>query len=107
MIGHLLNSAVTVYRPGFTADDVGGRTKVFAEVGTIRVKVDQPSEAERMIAAQMGAVLTHVLHAPYGADVERADEIDTGGPRRLRVVAVVNNSRLTYTRIECQVIEGG
>lgn len=107
MIGHLLNSSVTVYRPLFAADGRGGRIKTMAAVGTIRAKVDQPAAAERAVAAQEGATLTHVVHAAYSADVDRGDELDVGGPRRLRVLAVVNNSRRTYKRLECQVIQGG
>jgi SPP1 family predicted phage head-tail adaptor len=106
MIGHLLNSAVTVYRPAYVADGRGGRTETTAAVGTLRAKVDQPSATEQMVAAQMGATLTHVVHVAYEADVRRDDEIDVGEGRRLRVLAVVSDSHRTYKRVECRVIQG-
>lgn len=107
MIGHRLNSTLTVYRATFSDDGAGGRTKTFAENGTIRAQVNQPTAAERAAAAQLGANLSHVVHTTYGADVERGDELDNGGARRLRVVAVLNDSRETYSRLECEVVEGG
>lgn len=106
MIGHRLNDTLTVYRAAYVADGAGGRTKTFAEAGTIRAQVSQPTAAERQVAAQVGALLTHVVHTTYGADVERGDELDTDGPRRLRVVGVLHDSRRTYTRLECEVVQG-
>lgn len=103
MIRHRLNRTLTVYRKTYAADGAGGRTATFASVGTIPAQVNQPSAEERMVAAQAGANLTHVVHAPYGANVERGDELDAGGPRRLRVLAVITNSRRTYSRLECEV----
>ncbi len=107
MIGHLLNTSVTVYRATYTDDGRGGRIKTMTSQGARRAKVDQPSATERAVAAQEGATLTHVVHMAYGADVQRGDELDTGGTRRLRVLDVVSNSRATYDRLECQVVQGG
>lgn len=106
MIGHLLNASVTVYRASFAADGRGGRTRSTASHGTLRAKLEQPSPAERLVAARDGAVLDWIVHVLYGSDVQRGDEIDAGGARRLRVVAVVTNSRHTYTRLECAFIQG-
>lgn len=107
MIGHLLNSTAAVYRPSAAADGRGGRGITFSGVGTIRVKVGQPSAEEREIAARGGADLTHVIHASHGVDVRRGDELDVGGPRRLRVVSVVTDSHRSYLRIGCEVMQGG
>lgn len=107
MIGHLLNTTLDVYRPSFTPDGRGGQTETIASVGTIRAQVNQPTAEERMVAAQNGANLTHVVHTTFGADVERGDELDEGGARRLRVLAVITNSRHTYARLECEVTQGG
>lgn len=106
MIGHRLNDELTVYRATYTTDAVGGRTQTFTENGTIRAQVSQPTAAERTVAAQAGANLSHVIHTTYGADVERGDELDNGGTRRLRVLAVLHNSRRTYKRLECEVTQG-
>lgn len=106
MIGHRLNSTLTVYRASYTTDAVGGRTRSFVAAGTIRAQVSQPSAEERAVAAQEGATLHHVVHTTYGADVQRGDELDDGGARRLRVLAVVHDSRMTYSRLECEVVQG-
>lgn len=107
MITHLLNSTVTVYRPAHAADGRGGRTSTFASQGTVRAKVGQPSQAEGVIAGRDGAMLLTPVHLAYAADVRRGDELDTGGARRLRVVAVVTDSRTTYKRADCEVVQSG
>lgn len=107
MIGHLLNTTVTVYRPAFAADGRGGRTTTFSSVGTVRAKVGQPTATEGVIAGRDGAMLLTPVHLAYSADVQRGDELETDGPRRLRVVAVVSNSRRTYKRADCEVVQGG
>lgn len=107
MIGHLLNADLVVYRPSYSADGRGGRSKSFAELDTIRGQVCQATAQERLVASQLGAKLTHVVYAAAGVDVDRGDELDDGGARRLRVVDVLADSRATYTRLECVVVEGG
>lgn len=106
MIRHLLNSSVTVYRPGFTPDGRGGRTRSTSSHGTLRARISQPSAAERATAGQMGSVLDAIVHVEFNSDVERGDELDTGDTRRLRVVSVVNDSARTYKRLDCQAIQG-
>lgn len=106
MIRHLLNSSVDVYRATFTDDGRGGRTSALAKVGAVRARVSQPSAEERMVAGQRGAILEHVVHVMNVEDVRRGDELDHGGPRRLRVQGVVEDSSATYKRLECQVVEG-
>lgn len=106
MIEHLLNSELTVYRAAYVADGAGGRTKTFAEQGTIRASVAQPTDMERNTAAQFGARLDSLVYTTSGADVERGDELDDGGARRLRVIAVERNSRRTYYRLHCTVAQG-
>ena len=106
MIGHLLNTAVTVYRASYVADGRGGRTRSTASQGSIRAKVDQPFGMERMVAGQEGDTLTHVVHVAYGEDVRRGDELDIGDARRLRVKNVVSDSHGTYRRLECEEIQG-
>ncbi len=102
MIGHRLNEELTVYRATDAPDGAGGSTRTFAAVGSIRAQVSQPSAAERTVAAQTDANLTHVVHTFYGEDVQRGDELDRGEGRRLRVLAVLHDSRRTYFRVECE-----
>lgn len=106
MIGHLLNTTLTVYRGAYAADGAGGRTETFASQGTVRAMVSQPTEQELMTAAQLGSRLDHVVHVDYDADVERGDQLDNGGARRLRVLSVIGNSRDTYKRLHCEVVQG-
>lgn len=107
MIGPLLNSALTVYRPSFADDGAGGRTATLAEQGTIRAQVSQPSAEERVLAEQAGASLDYVVHTTYGADVQRDDELEDDAGARFRVLASVTNSRHTYKRLECEVVQPG
>lgn len=106
MIGHRLNDTLTVYRASYVTDEAGGQTKTFAYAGTVWAQVSQPTAAERTAAAQAGANLTHIVHTAYGADVARGDELDTDGLRLLRVMAVIYDSRRTYFRLECEVVQG-
>jgi head-tail adaptor len=111
VIGHLTHTLLTVHRPTSTDDGMGGQTVTFSEVGNIRAQVNQPTAEERMLAQQAGVELSHVLHAVAGVDVRRGDELAGDLPsgvaadHRLRVAAVVSNSRSTYTRIECEVVQ--
>jgi head-tail adaptor len=107
MIGHLLNTDLTVYRASFTADGRGGRTKAMASVGTIRAMVAQPSDQERQVAEQFGARLDALVYTAFGADVNRGDELDDGGARRWRVISKEINSRSTYERLHCTEVQGG
>jgi hypothetical protein len=108
MIGHLTTHTLTVHRPSTVADGIGGTTVTYSEVGEVRVQMSQPTVEERMLAQQSGAELDHVLHGVTGLDVRRGDELDGDLPpdvpagRRLRVTAVISNSRKTYTRIETE-----
>lgn len=106
MIGHFLNDEYTVYRTTYASDGAGGRTSSEASVGTIRAQTSQPTAQERLAAAQLGADLRSIVHTKASADVERGDELDDGSARRLRVLAVVQNSRDTYKRLECEVVQG-
>jgi SPP1 family predicted phage head-tail adaptor len=106
MLRNFMNATLTVYRGAFAADGRGGRSKTMGEVGTVRARVSQPSAQERFVAGQMDAKLTHVVHVEYGADVQRGDELDAGDARRMRVMAVMNDSSRTYRRLECELVQG-
>lgn len=107
MVGHLLNTTVTVYRPTFTPDGRGGRSASFAFVASMRAKVNQPRPSEGTQAGRHGALLFTPVHLDAGADVRRGDELEVGQARRLRVVDVVTNSRASYLRADCEVVQGG
>jgi hypothetical protein len=111
VISHLLDRDLTVYRPSAVDDGAGGQTVTHAESGTVRAVVSQPSAAERDTAAQWGTRLSHVVYCEPGADVRRGDQLggelpsDVPTDARLRVIAIVRNSRSTYTRVECETTQ--
>src|SRR5688572_28306838 len=112
MIGHLLPPPGALYRPSKTKAPVGGPAEPFALVSsTLKVMPAQPQPEEQRIVAQGGATLDYVLYALSGADVRRGDEIagtlpsPTNVVQRVKVWGVVRNSRSTYTRLQCQVIQ--
>lgn len=104
MIGHLLNRTVQVWRPVTTADGFGGFDVEFVHVADVRAKVDQPTADERREADQWGAEHTHTVRFLPDADVARGDEL-RGDGQVLRVLATVTNSRRTYLRAVCQLVE--
>lgn len=111
MIGHLTRSTLTVHRPAFIDDGMGGQTPTFAAAGEIRALVSQPTADEVQAAGQFGARLEHVVHTDYHRDVRRGDELDGDLPstiepgRRLRVWAVISDSHETYKRLQCEVTQ--
>lgn len=112
MIGHLLTHTVDVYRPSKAQDAVGGFAETFSLVAEdVDVMPSQPTSEEQRIAAQGGATLDYVLYALSTQDIRRGDELagqlpsPTNVVQRVKVIAVVRNSRTTYTRLNCQVIQ--
>lgn len=112
MIGHLLTHTVDVYRPAKTQDTVGGFVETFTLVAEdVDVMPSQPTSEEQRVAAQGGATLDYALYALSGEDIRRGDELagslpsPTNAVQRVKVLAVVRNSRSTYTRLNCQVIQ--
>ena len=110
-IDHLLNRELTVWRPSTDTDDVGGQTLTWAEIGPVPVMVSQPRADERTVAGQAGAQLSHVVHTRSTADVARGDELagdlpsDIPEGHRLRVLAVVSDSRGTYRRLATEAVQ--
>lgn len=80
MITHWLNRTLTVWRPTTVADGSGGQTVTLQEQGNVSAKVDQASPAERQVAAQAGADLTHNIYLEPDADVKRNDELRGAHP---------------------------
>lgn len=106
MIGHLLNRDVDVYRSTSTPDGRGGRAVIRSKLGSFRAKVGQARAEEVGVASRDGARLTHVVHMAAGAGVRRGDEVEVGATR-LRVLAALTNSRGTYLRLDCEVMQHG
>ncbi|MFB6517444.1 head-tail adaptor protein [Streptomyces sp. NPDC056401] len=108
-VGRQLNRVLQVWRPGTAADGAGGQETVLALQGTVRAKVDEPSNADRLLAAQSGSEHTHTVFLAPGADVRRGDELRgtdrLGTAQALRVLAVVSPSTPVYRKAPCQLIQ--
>lgn len=100
IVGDVLNRELQVWRRAFTVDDSGGRVAVWAQVATVWASVSQPSAAERTVAAQSGALLTHVIYLLPDAQVARGDEL-RGNGQVFEVDSVVSPSRPVYRRANC------
>lgn len=104
MIAHRLNRSLDVWRAATAVDEGGGIEEVTVNVGTVRCKVDQPSAAEQMVAAQFQAKHTHTVYVLPGADVQRGDELRTTG-ETYRVIATMVPSRAIYLKALTERIE--
>ena len=87
-----------------TADDGGGgQETTWAQTGTPRARLSQPSERERQAADQAGAELNETWYFHPGTDVRRGDELRPPG-RVLKVIAIFEPSEPgTYLRADCTV----
>lgn len=79
-IGHWLNRTLTVWRAQNTADGQGGQSQIWTLQGSVVAKVDQATVAERTLASQAGADLTHTIYLLPDADVVRNDELRSAHP---------------------------
>lgn len=100
-VAHLLNRTFAVSRPSLTGDGYGGDTVAFTAVGTVAARVSRPSAAERQVASQEGAEISHEVYLTPGADVRRGDRL-TGDGQVLEVIAVIEPSKAAYLKAECR-----
>ncbi|MFJ4863401.1 head-tail adaptor protein [Streptomyces sp. NPDC088748] len=107
--GRHLNRRLEVWRPITSDDGAGGQDTVLVLQSTVRAKVDQPSNADRMLAAQAGSQHDHTVFLLPGADVRRGDELRgtdrLGAAQVLRVLAVVEPSTPVYRKAPCQLMQ--
>ncbi|MEW2635260.1 head-tail adaptor protein [Streptomyces sp. NPDC048389] len=107
MIGHWLNRELQVWRPQTEPDGAGGQTTTHVQQpDDVRAKVDQPSTAERVLAAQAESRHTHSVYLLPDADVRRGDELrDAGSGEVWRVLSVLSPSSTRYRKAETQLIQ--
>ncbi|WP_432008926.1 phage head completion protein [Streptomyces bacillaris] len=108
--GRHLNRRLEVWRPTTVDDGYGGQeTALVQQPGTVRGKVDQPSNADRMLAAQANSKHDHTVFLLPRADVRRGDELRgtdaLGQEQAFRVLAVVQPSTPVYSKALCQLIQ--
>lgn len=110
--GRFFNRQLEVWRPVTTDDGYGGQDTVYVQQpGTVRAKVDQPSNADRMLAAQASSKHDHTVFLLPRADVRRGDELRgtdrLGQAQVFRVLATVQPSTPIYSKAPCQLTQHG
>lgn len=101
---HELPRLLQVWRAVTTDDGAGGQLVDVLQVGEVRVRVSQPSAAERTAGGQRGAQLDAVIYALPDDDVRRGDEL-RGGGETYRVTSTVTPSEPAYLRVECERVQ--
>jgi len=105
MIDHLLNKTALHFRPSPISDGAGGQDVTRVQIGTVQVKVDQPSHAERTTAEQSESWQDNAIYTVAGSDVRRGDELQVEG-RTYRVDGTFEPSRPAYLRLDCVLLQG-
>ncbi|MFF0426907.1 head-tail adaptor protein [Streptomyces sp. NPDC004520] len=107
--GRYLTRRLQVWRTDTVDDGAGGQETSRVLQGTVRVKVDQPSPTERLVAAQAGSKHSHDIWLLPTADVRRGDELRgtdaLGQAQRFRVLSVVQPSRPVYSKAFAELIQ--
>ena len=108
--GRFFNRRLQVWRPVTVDDGYGGQETTFVQQpGTVRAKVDQPSNADRMLAAQARSLHDHTVFLLPRADVRRGDELrgidQLGQAQVFKVLATVQPSTPVYSKAPCQLIQ--
>lgn len=108
-LGRHLNRTLEVWRTTTVNDGAGGEDTTYAQVGTVRAKVDQPSPQERLIAQQTGSRHSHNVYLPPRADVRRGDELRgtdaLGTAQKFRVQSVIQPSTPVYSKAEVELTQ--
>lgn len=108
--GRFLNRRLEVWRPTTVADGYGGWETTFVQQpGTVRAKVDQPSNADRMLAQQAQSKHDHTVFLLPTADVRRGDELrgvdKLGQAQVFLVLATVQPSTPVYSKAPCELTQ--
>lgn len=83
----MLNKTATIERRTRTADDQGGWTITYNEVGSVDCRVSPKSSKERLVADSDEAQITHVLYCLADEDIARGD-IATVDSLELEIIAI-------------------
>ncbi len=87
LIATLYNHTFTVIRPSRASDGQGGWDKTPVEVGEVEGRMRPASAAEREVALQRRAEISHVLYCAATSDIARGDTVMLDG-QTWRVVAI-------------------
>jgi SPP1 family predicted phage head-tail adaptor len=98
----LLISTFTVYRRLRITDGQGGWAESWEVVLEVTGRLRPLNAAERVVAQQEQARVTHVLYVEAPADIQRGDRVE-GEDRVLDVIAVREPSHMGHhLEIDCQ-----
>ena len=102
-LARLLNAQLEHWREGLVPDGMGGQTRTWGPIGSVRCRVSQPGATERVVAEANGADLSHVVFLLPTSDVRRGDQLRDSG-RIFEVKATYEPSVPgTYLRADCRV----
>lgn len=101
LIESLFNHDWTLTRRTRTADGQGGYTQTWATVATVAGRMRPASAAERTLAMQRRADISHVWYVAADEEVQRGDRI-TGQGRTYDVIAIREPSHAAHhLEVEC------
>lgn len=103
-IEHLLNRTFAHWRRTDTATGTGGFTSAWAELGDVAARVSQPTDTERVAAAQHESRHTHTIYLAPDAEVRRGDEL-RDGTDVYEIVATFAPSVAIYLRAEAHLTQ--
>jgi len=106
-LARLLNASAEVWRQSRTSDGMGGWVVEWARVATVRARFSQPSATERVVAAQNGADLSHVVYLLSTAGVQRGDELRRGTDVFTVAATYEPSEPNTYLRADCKLRQSG
>lgn len=84
------------WRKSTTADEAGGASVAWAEIGCINAVIGIPSPSERTVADQDGVDFTNTVKVPASADVRRGDRLVLDG----RTIDIVSDAMGTQSAVK-------
>lgn len=106
-VAHLLDRTCTTKRFLRASDGQGGWTETYTDHLTdVPCRRSSPSPADRTVADQLQAVVSHTVYFTPGVDVKRGDQIAVDG-YVLLVEAVVAPSVDVYLKALCSETQQG
>jgi SPP1 family predicted phage head-tail adaptor len=101
----LYNHDFSICRPARTADGQGGWPMSDEAIGTVRGRLRPATAAERTVADQEQARVTHVLYCAATADIQLGDLV-LGAGVTVEVIAVREPSRAGHhLEIDCVEVQ--
>jgi len=102
-IERLFNNTFTLYRRDRTADGQGGWSVTYASNGTAEGRIRPASSAEREVALQEQAQISHVLYVLADTDIARGDQVELG--EQVWDVIAVREPSLSSVHYEVDCLE--